>query len=114
IAAISSPQVATIPFTINIIAEDINNNTVTSFNGTVNISANAGTISPSVSGAFSNGLRSEPVTLTVAGTSRTIGVADSSGHAGISGSFTVNKEPTTSTLTTSPNPSTFEQSVTLK
>ena len=114
IAAISSPQVATIPFSINIAAQDANNNTVTSFNGTVNLSANAGTISPSVSGTFSGGLRSESVTVAVAGSGRTISVDDGSGHTGTSGSFAVNKEPTTSTLTASPNPSTFEQSVTLK
>ncbi len=114
VAAISSPQVVTIPFSINITAQDVNNNTVTSFNGTVNLSVNAGTISPTVSGSFNNGTRSESVTLTTAGSGRTISVDDGAGHNGTSGSFTVTKEPTTSKLTTLPNPSTFEQTVTLK
>jgi hypothetical protein len=113
IATINSPQVATTPFNITIIAQDINNNTITGFNGSVSLSANIGTIVPAISGAFSSGLRTESVTLTQAGTGRTLSANDGSGHTATSNTFTLNKATTTGTLTTTPNPSTFEQSITL-
>jgi hypothetical protein len=114
IADISSPQIATIPFSITITALDANNNTVTGFSGTVNLSSNTGTIAPTTSGGFNSGVRTESVTLTQAGTGRTIGVDDGAGHTATSNTFTLNKTTTTGTLTTTPNPSTFEQSVTMK
>ncbi len=52
---IASPQAAGAWFAMKVTAQDQYNNTVTSFNGTVNISDLTGSINPTVSGTFSNG-----------------------------------------------------------
>ncbi len=52
---IASPQAAGAWFNIKVTAQDQYNNTVTSFNGTVNLSDLSGTISPTNSNNFSNG-----------------------------------------------------------
>ncbi len=90
IAAISSPQTAGTAFNIMLTAQDVSNNTVTGFTGTVNLSTTAGTISPAISGAFVSGARTESVTVTQAGVGQTISVNDGSGHTGTSNTFTVN------------------------
>jgi hypothetical protein len=90
IDTISSPQTAGTPFNITMTAQDINNNTVTGFNGTGNLSTTAGSISPTTSGAFSSGIRTESVSVSQAGTGKTISVTDGIGHNGTSNTFTVN------------------------
>src|SRR5207247_7602990 len=57
-ATISGPQTVGTAFNVTITAQDANNNTVSSFTGTVDLTTNAGTISPTTSGAFASG-RSE-------------------------------------------------------
>ncbi|MGH7450557.1 MAG: beta strand repeat-containing protein, partial [bacterium] len=76
-------------FPITITAQDINNNTVTSFGGTVTIAINSGSITPAVSGAFANGVRIESVTIPNVGNNRIISVNDGSGHPGASNAFNV-------------------------
>src|SRR5947199_6767146 len=72
IANISSPQTAGSAFGITITAQDANSNTVPSFTNTVNLSTTAGAITPTVSGAFAAGVRTENVTVTQAGLGKTI------------------------------------------
>ncbi len=64
-------QTAGTPFTVTLTAQDAFNNTVTGFTGTANLSTTAGSITPSDHGHFSNGTRTESVTLTTAGSGRT-------------------------------------------
>jgi hypothetical protein len=88
-SSVSSPQTAGAPFNITITAQDANNNTVTSFGSTVSISDNTGTISPTTSGSFSSGVRTEGVIITKAQSGVMITVSGS-GKLGQSNSFTVN------------------------
>jgi uncharacterized repeat protein (TIGR02543 family) len=90
IGSISTPQVAGTAFGITITAQDLNNNTVTGFAGTVGLTTTAGTISPTTTGSFVLGVRIEDVTVTLAGTGRTISVDDGSGNTAISNTFDVN------------------------
>ena len=92
-ATISSPQTAGAPFDIDVTAEDAYDNTATSFSGTATLSTTADTISPTTSGAFAGGLRTESVTVTQSGSSKSISVDDGAGHTGISNSFNVNPGP---------------------
>lgn len=62
ISTIASPQAAGLPFEITITAQDANENIVTGFNGTVSITPSAGSVSPTTSGAFINGVRTEQIT----------------------------------------------------
>jgi hypothetical protein len=87
--AVISDQTAGAAFPLVITAQDVNNNTVTSFGGTVSISINSGTIAPATSGAFANGARIESVTIPNAGNNRIISVNDGSGHTGASNAFNV-------------------------
>jgi hypothetical protein len=83
-------QVAGTPFAIAITAQDVNNNTVTNFTGNVNLSTTAGAITPAQSGSFVNGQRTESVSVSVAGTGKTITVTQLGGtKSGVSGSFNV-------------------------
>ena len=61
-----STQTAGTSFSITMTAEDEFDNTVTSFTSTVNLSDNTGTISPTTSGSFTAGVRTESVTITQA------------------------------------------------
>ncbi len=88
ISTISSPQIAGNSFSIVVTALDADNNTVTNFTGTANLSDLTGTISPSVTGNFQNGVWSGNVTITQYSTDNKITVI-SSGKAGVSNSFTV-------------------------
>jgi hypothetical protein len=90
VSNIGSPQTAGASFNITITARDSNNNTVPSFAGTVGLSSTAGSISPTISGAFTGGTRTENVSVTQSGTGKTITVDDGSGHTGTSNSFTIN------------------------
>ncbi len=89
IAAITN-KTAGAAFNIILTAKDANENTVTSFSGTVNLSDNTGTLSPLTSGAFVNGARTQSVTITKARTGAIISVNDGANHFGQSNGFNVN------------------------
>lgn len=94
-------QTEGIAFSIKIVAQDANNNTVTSFISTVALSNLLGGISPTTSGSFTAGvLASQSVTLTAAGTDSITVTA--SGKTGTSNTFTVNY-PTPTTTSLAPN-----------
>src|SRR5204862_6449551 len=82
-------QTAGTPFSLSITAQDPNNNTATAFTGTVDITIDSGSVSPTTSAAFVAGVRSESVTVAQSGT-RTITVTRTGGsESGSSGAFTV-------------------------
>jgi hypothetical protein len=81
ISPISSPQAAGTAFAIRIAAQDADNNTATSFGGTVTFAGTAGVTGPSA--AFSSGVLNASVTPTVAGSGLTVTVTDGSGHTGL-------------------------------
>lgn len=87
-------QTAGTPFDLRITAQDLNNNTVTSFTGTVDVTSNrTGSAGLVTSAAFTAGvLTSHAVTLTQAGAGSTITATRTTGgsEAGTSASFTVN------------------------
>ncbi len=86
-------QTTAIPFSITMTAKDAHENTITSYTGTVDLSTNAGTILPAISGTFAGGVRTESVTVSRAGTNKTITAVDHGGtKAGVSNTFTVNPE----------------------
>ncbi|MBU1495147.1 MAG: hypothetical protein KJ956_14415, partial [Actinobacteria bacterium] len=92
IETISTPQTAGVPFDVQLVAEDIYDNTVTTFTGTVTINDTTGSLTPAISGAFLGGLRTQSVAVTVADTNTTadvtITVQDSGTDAtGISNAF---------------------------
>lgn len=64
IAQINSPQIAGSAFQVSLTAVDQYNNTVTTFNQAVKLSDGTGTISPSQTGNFSNGVWSGSVNIT--------------------------------------------------
>ncbi|MCI0494058.1 hypothetical protein L0Z72_03555, partial [candidate division KSB1 bacterium] len=91
ISTIASPKTAGVLFPITITAKDKENNTVESFNGQVSISDLTGTIVPSTSGTFSNGVRNES-SITITGTKQNnqiIITHSSSGKNGASNYFDV-------------------------
>jgi hypothetical protein len=84
-------QAAGTAFNIKITARDAGNSTVTAFTGTVNLTTNAGTITPTVSASFVNGVVTQSVTLNLSGINRTITATQTGGSAtGTSNTFTVN------------------------
>ena len=86
---ISSPQTAGSSFTLTITAKASNGNTITSYTGRPTLSISTGTINPTITGAFSNGIWTGTVTTTGAGSGVTIMATDGS-HSGMSNSFNVN------------------------
>ncbi|MGD0645766.1 MAG: hypothetical protein ABSA75_12750, partial [Candidatus Bathyarchaeia archaeon] len=84
-----STQTAGKAFSITITAKDSSGNTVTGYIGTNTLSVSTGTISPTISGAFSKGVWTGSVTVTWAGSGVTLSTSGSS-KTGTSGSFTVN------------------------
>ncbi|MBN2011075.1 hypothetical protein JW960_17135 [candidate division KSB1 bacterium] len=88
ISSVTSPKEAGVPFSITFTAKDAQNNTVTNFTGTGEISDETGTITPTVTGAFSNGVWTGNVTITQKMTGNWITIT-SSGKAGTSNTFTV-------------------------
>ena len=90
ISTIPSPQTAGTAFPVTITAQDVYNNTVTGFSGTVNISISSGTVTPTTSGSFSGGVRTESINVLTAGTGLTLTVDDGSGNTGTSNTFDVN------------------------
>ena len=90
-SAITTPQTAGTAFSVTITAQDAGNNTVTGFTGTANLTTTAGTINPTATPAFVNGIWTGSVTVTGAGTAKTISATDPvSSKAGTSGAFDVN------------------------
>ena len=94
---IATSQVSGVPFDVTLTAQDINNNTVASYAGTAAITSNNGTISPSVTGNFINGIRQLPVTSETPATNQFITFADGS-IQGISNTFNVANGPATSII----------------
>jgi hypothetical protein len=86
---ISSPQTADSSFTITITAKASNGNTFTGYSGRPTLSISTGTINPTVTGVFSNGVWTGTVTATSAGSDVTIMATDGS-HSGMSNPFNVN------------------------
>lgn len=103
-------QVAGIPFSVTITAQDDYANTVTTFAGTVKFGSTIGTVAPANSGAFSNGVRVESVKYATIGNSnqRSLSVTDNGGtnKSGASNLFSVTPgEPSGEVkLITNPNP----------
>ena len=81
-------QTAGAAFSVTITAQDTYGNTVTSFNSSVNLTTNAGTISPATSNAFASGVLTQNFSVTQAGFNKTI--TATSGSTGTSNTFTVN------------------------
>lgn len=88
-------QNAGIAFNIKITARDASNNAVSNFTGTVNISDNSGSISPTLSAAFVNGVLTTAVTITKATQACIITVTktNGAGETGSSNAFIVNGGP---------------------
>ena len=84
-------QAPSVAFGVTMTAQDKNNNTVTSYIGTVDLSTTAGTITPSQSAAFVAGVRTEgSVKLTGSGSAATITAKDHGGtKTGTSNAFAV-------------------------
>ncbi len=98
-------QTAGVPFNIKVTAQDASNNTVTSFNGTVDVSSNRTCSAGCTASAnFTGGvLSSHSITLSGAGTGSTISVIQSGGSAsGVSNSFTVFSPDGAGTMIASP------------
>ncbi|MBC7194322.1 MAG: hypothetical protein H5U37_01495, partial [Caldisericia bacterium] len=85
---ISSHQIAGTSFTIKIYAKDSLNYTIPNFTDQVNLSVSDGTINPSITGYFNNGVWIGSVTLTKAGTNIKI-IAEKNGKTGESNTITV-------------------------
>ena len=88
IANITSPKTAGVPFTIQITAKDANNATVTGYTGTVNLSDLSGTISPTVTPNFTNGVWSGNVIITKSFANNQV-TASGAGKSGTSNTFNV-------------------------
>ena len=107
LATISSPQVVGAAFNVDTItAKDANNNTVTGFTGTVDLTeiggGAGGTVTPGQSGAFTAGVLTNPsVALGKAGSNVTLTATDhaGTGKTGTSGSFTIDKGGSSVTVT---------------
>jgi hypothetical protein len=93
--AISNPRTAGSAFSITITAKAANGNTVTSYTGRPTLSTSTGTITPTITSPFSNGVWTGTVTLMRSGLGTTITATDST-HSGTSNSFTVNPADATS------------------
>ncbi len=107
-------QTEGIAFGMTITAKDTSGGTMTSFNGTVDFTVNAGTVSPSTSGSFVNGIKTETITLTSPGVSRAVTVTHTGGTAtGTSNLFTVNS-PVTQFVIINPTDSTVGNNVTVR
>ncbi len=92
--SIIGQQTAGVPFPITITAQDTNNNTAQSFNGTVALTTTAGAITPTNSPVFINGVSTFSVMVAASGSSQTI-TASGSGKTSTSDPFNIisNAEP---------------------
>ena len=86
---VASPQTAGQAFNVTITAKDAFGNTATGFASTVTLTEATGTLSPSVSGSFTAGVRTESVTLTQSRGDLRITATDGLGHTGLSNYFNV-------------------------
>ncbi len=86
--AVSSPQTAGSAFSITITAKASNGNTVTSYTGTPTLSVSTGTISPTITSAFSSGVWTGIITMAGAGSGVAITATDGT-HTGTSNSVTI-------------------------
>lgn len=90
---IPSPQTRNMPFTVTLTAKDDAENTVTGFNGTVALTAQAGAaalpVTPAVTAAFVNGVWTGEVTVGEAGSGVTLLATGSDGAAGTSDAFNI-------------------------
>ncbi len=102
---IIAPNSATVStaFSMTVTAKDTFGNTATGFAGTVSLSVNQGSVSPSTSSTFAAGAWSGQVTLTSAGTV-TITAAYGNSHSGTSNEITVSTPPPPPTPTPRPTP----------
>ncbi len=89
-STISSPQTAGTNFSVTMTAKDFFNNTA-SFTGTVNMTTNAGIITPATSNAFTSGTLTQNFNVSLPGTLRTITATNTSPSVtATSNTFTVN------------------------
>ena len=98
-----SAQTSGSAFNIAVTAQDVYNNTVTSYVGAPSLTCSAGSINPTTMTAFVAGVGSTSVTIASSGSSVTITATDGS-HSGTSNSFAVTLSATSSPTPT-PNPS---------
>jgi hypothetical protein len=89
LAVVSSPQTAGEAFQVTITAQDGDNNTLTNYAGPAALSDTTGTINPTVTGSFTNGVWTGEVTITQAMTQVMVTAQDGS-VSGSSNSFDVN------------------------
>ena len=117
-SAISGPKTAGADFSVTITAQDKGNNTVTSFTGAVNLSTTAGTVAPTATGAFTAGVWTGNVNVTLAGGGRTITATETGGKTGTSGAFDLVAGAATAFSITAPSSrtagTTFDITVTAK
>ncbi len=89
-------QVVGVPFNVTMTAQDVNNNTITSYASTADLTIDTGSILPTRSGSFSSGVRTESVTVTAAGSSVHItALATGGSKTGTSAAFVVSYPATT-------------------
>ena len=93
-SAIPSPQQVNAPFPVTIIARDVTNGVMTSFNGIVSLTASAGAsnsvpITPGSSGNFTNGIWSGSITVQQPAANVSLSANDGNGHGGSSNPFDV-------------------------
>ncbi len=85
-------QTAGISFNITITAKDASNNTLTNYVGTNTLNVSTGTISPTLTGVFSNGIWTGSIIMTHAGSGITL-FTTGSDMSGTSNLFTVSSGP---------------------
>jgi len=95
-------QVAGASFDVTIRAMDDLSNPVDTYTGAVNISDTTATVTPSVSGVFAAGVRTEPATIFTEHPAVILMVDDGMGHSGTSNPFAVAAGPPTAIVFVSP------------
>ena len=85
---IASPKYAGLPFQVTITARDSSGNAIIGYSGPANLSSSTGSITPSVTGSFTNGVWSGQVTIANPGTGISIATNDG-GATGTSNSFDI-------------------------
>lgn len=83
---IAANQTSGVPFRVTVVAQDIENNTVTGFVGKAYLSSAVGIV-PTNTPSFAGGVWSGQVTVTAAGTNIVLKADDGAGHTGMSGAF---------------------------
>src|SRR5512139_3567951 len=98
IAPIASPQYVGAPFSVSISARDASGVIVSAYTGTATLTDSTGTITPSVTGSFSNGLWTGSVTIGQAAQGVTITALDGAATGTSNAIQTVNAYPVGGTL----------------